>query len=70
MPEYEPRLANRIRFPKDDPLRYLHVPQRQRLETDEGDFSDATDEIIDEPDDFDRNAVRGRGDVVPEEDLQ
>lgn len=67
MPE-KPRLANRIRFPEDDPLRYLHAPRRQRLSDDEGDFSDATDEIT--PDDFDRDAVRNRGGVVSEADLQ
>lgn len=60
----------RFRFRKDDPLRYLHVPKKDRLDTDEGDFSDATDEVTGEADDFDREEVRDRGGVVSAEDLQ
>jgi hypothetical protein len=64
------RNIGRLRYRKDDPLRYLHVPAGERQDTDDGDFSDATDEITGEPDDFDRDAVRARTRVAPEEDLQ
>jgi len=37
------RLVNRIRFRKDDPLRYLHVPKKKRGVQDVGSQSTALD---------------------------
>lgn len=58
------------RFPKDDPLHDLHVPKRQRLDTDEGPESDAIDVETGADDSFNREQVRNRGNVVDESDLQ
>lgn len=68
----KPRLRNRMKFAKDDPLRYLHVPKSERLDDDgvAGDDHDAVDEITHDRDrDFDRDEVRSRGGVVSQEDL-
>ena len=50
------RLANRIRYRADDPLRYLRVPRRKRLTRDEGPRSTALNP--DNDGDFDRDMVR------------
>lgn len=64
------RLTSRLRFRKDDPLRDLHVPRKDRLDDDGGTDSDAFDTESGYDDDFDRDEVRNRGDVVPPEALQ
>lgn len=68
------RLVNRLRFRKDDPLRDLHVPKRDRLNDDRGMGSTALDQETGDDIDFDREEVRGdpsnRGRVVPPEELQ
>lgn len=61
-------MSNRIRYRKDDPLRYLHVPRRKRKDDDEGRGTDARDDGDDA--DFDRDEVRNRGGVVGEAELQ
>ncbi len=73
------RLMNRLRFRKDDPLRDLHVPKKDRL-NDDGVWDDelgdgtAVDFESGSDIDFDRDAVRNdplnRGRVVPPEELQ
>ncbi len=67
-------ILTRIRFRKDDPMRYLHVPKRDRLDRDVGNDSTAVDGETGNDTDFDRDEVRGdpqnRGRVVPPEDLQ
>ncbi len=68
------RRWNRFRFRKDDPLRDLHVPKKERLDDDGGVDSTALDTETGDDTDFDRDAVRNdpvnRGRVVPPEDLQ
>lgn len=64
------KLTNRMRFPKDDPLRDLHVPKRQRLDDDGGRGSDALDDQTGDDADFDRDAVRANTTVIPPELLQ
>ena len=64
---------NRIRFRKDDPLRELHVPKKDRLDDDGetgADDSTALDDETGDDTDFDREEVRNRGGVVSLEDLQ
>lgn len=61
------RLSAWIRYRKGDPLRDLHVPKRERLDSDEGPASDASN---DPEIGFDREAVRQDMTVVPEEELQ
>ncbi|KKN08564.1 hypothetical protein LCGC14_1055410 [marine sediment metagenome] len=70
-------ILTRLRFREDDPLRYLHVPKKERLNDDgvpgvEGDT--AFDDETGDDTDFDRDEVRNdpqnRGRVVPPEDLQ
>lgn len=66
------RISGRLRFRKDDPLRDLHVPKRQRLDNDPHDGSDdGTDPGTGEAGtaDIDRDDVRERGDVVSQRDL-
>lgn len=63
-------MLERFRFRKDDPLRYLHVPRRKRLDTDGGPDSDALDGDTGADDDIDREDVRDRGGVVSERDLE
>lgn len=63
-------IVNKLMFKKNDPLRDLHVPKKQRKDEDEGPFSDATDELGIVDDAFDRDEVRNRGGVVSEDDLQ
>ena len=62
------KILNKILHRKDDPLRYLRVPKSQRIDEDEGEDSDAT--IGGQPTHFDREEIRARGGVVPEEDLR
>lgn len=64
------RLRNRMRFAKDDPLRDLHVPKKDRLDEDGGRGSDALDDRTGDDTDFDRDEVRSRGGVVPPELLK
>jgi hypothetical protein len=68
------RLVNRFRFRKDDPLRDLHVPKKDRLSDDRGIDSTALDQETGDDIDFDRDEVRNdpryRGRVVRPEDLQ
>ncbi len=65
-----------IRFRKDDPMRYLHVPKRDRLDDDGDDEAGDGSTALDGGDDtdFDRDEVRGdplnRGRVMPPEALQ
>lgn len=51
----KPRLLNRLFYSKSDPLRYLHVPKRQRLDEDPPipttDYSADLEWIRDHPDD-------------------
>lgn len=56
----------KLRYRKDDPLRYLHVPRKDRLSDDGGPASDASTD----QEDFDRDEVRQNTEVVAEEDLQ
>ena len=57
-------IYRRVRYRPEDPLRYLHVPKRDRLETDEdGGTADPS------ATDFDPTG-EPMGDVVPEEDLR
>lgn len=63
----------RLRFRKDDPLRYLHVPAAERLAEDPADGSDdATDPVTGEAgtEELDRDTVRRRGGVAPPEQLR
>lgn len=66
-------LLTRIRFRKDDPMRELHVPKKDRQSgdpaSDEEDSTAVDDETGDDTD-FDRKNVRNRGGVVPPEMLQ
>lgn len=55
-------------FAKNDPLRDLHVPRRHRLAEDVGGTANASAGGTD--DEFDREAVKKRGSIVSEEDLQ
>lgn len=67
----KPALRNRVLFSKNDPLRDLHVPKKERLDEDGGPGSTARDfPDIDADDDFDRDLVRANMEVVPPEDLQ
>lgn len=78
-------ILTRLRFRKDDPMRELHVPKRDRLDDDGSglqvedgkwveDDSTAIDRETGDDTDFDRDEVRGdpsnRGRVVAPEDLQ
>ncbi len=67
-------ILTRLRFRKDDPQRYLHVPRKDRLDDDgpwdlQGDDTAQDDETGDDTD-FDRDEVRNRGEVLPPEALQ
>ncbi len=68
------RFVNRFRFRKDDPLRDLHVPKKDRLDDDGGAASTALDGATGDDTDFNRDEVRNdpryRGRVVRPEDLQ
>lgn len=64
----KPSVINRMRFGKDDPMRYLHVPQDKRLDEDEGVGANAVDEQTGDDTDFDRDKIRD-SEVVPPEDL-
>lgn len=64
------RIRNRLRFAKDDPLRDLHVPRKDRLADDGGRGSDARDDQTGDDTDFDRDEVRKRGGIVPPEFLR
>ena len=67
------RRMNKLRFRKDDPLRDLHVPKRDRL-NDDGAWDDELSTAIDfesgDDTDFDREEVRNRGGIVSSEELQ
>lgn len=79
-------ILTRLRFRKDDPMRELHVPKRDRLDDDGDpgvqvdhgewveDDSTAIDRETGDDTNFDRDKVRGdpsnRGRVVSPEDLQ
>lgn len=56
------------RFSKDDPLHDLHVPRRKRLAEDVGRTANAL--VGGKDDEFDRDEVRNRGEVVDEKELQ
>ena len=58
------RLINRLLFRKDDPLRELRVPRKDRLVEDEILGWGNTDFAVD------RDEVRNRGGVVGPEDLE
>jgi len=63
--------ANRLRYRQDDPLRDLHVPKRQRLDTDEGvgGTSDASDGGADYPEGEDADEIRANTEIVDRDDL-
>jgi len=60
-------IYRRIRYRLDDPLRDLHVPKRERVDTDEDEWADDAPEK--EPtEDVDLDS-QPAGEIVPEEDL-
>jgi len=64
------RLFNQIRFGRDNPLRYLHVPKSERLDNDDGDDSTALNFGSGDDTVVDREVVRKYGGIVSEGDLQ
>lgn len=56
-------------YAHDDPLRYLEVPESERLDSDGGEDSDAITDGGDADDVFNRDEVRNRGGIVRQEDL-
>lgn len=61
--------SNRLRYRQGDPLRDLHVPRRQRLDTDED--TDGTSDATTGGDDYpiDPEVVRSNTEIVDREDL-
>lgn len=41
------RIQNLLKFRKNDPLRYLHVPDKKQLDHDERPLDDGDHEVID-----------------------
>lgn len=67
------RVVNALRFRSDDPLRQLHVPRRQRQDSDgpRGSDSDALDDRSgDDTADLDRDAIRADIRIQPEAKLR
>jgi hypothetical protein len=56
-----------VRFRADDPLRYLHVPRRERVDSDEAHGS-AVAAVVPADDDLERED-EPYGQVVPEHEL-